>query len=190
MYFVLPVLFFTANVYSQGLQNEIKVDRPDFSGTWKLNLRKSGFTGVITEEASDSLLVIEQKPPAIMVSFRMRDKYRESTLLKITFYSDGRGDQVEGVGDSGTVTKWNGNILVTTSFSSADRKDIYEVIEFKLSTDGNTLTGTKKNASLRPGLNGEQEKVFIDSGSPSVYDRIDTTAAPAKAIKTLDPEEK
>lgn len=186
--FLVSVVLLAGNAYSQGLQNEIKVYRPDFSGTWKFNLRKSGFTGEITGEASNSLLVIEQKLPAILVSFRMRTKYREATFVNITLYSDGRGDEVEDFGSFNSFTEWKGNILVMTTFSSGDRKNIYEVIEFKLSADGNTLTGTKKNASLRPGLDGEQVRVFNDSGSPSVFDRIDP-APPAKPDKKLDRKE-
>jgi len=188
--FCFSMVFCTVTAYSQGLRNEIKVSRPDFSGTWKSNLRKSEFTGVITEEASDNILIIEQKLPAILLSLRMRTKHWESTLVNFTLYSDGRGDEVEDFGSFSSFTEWKGSILVWTTFSSGGRKDIYEVIELKLSADGNTLTVTKKKASLRRGPDGEQVRVFYDSGSPSVFDRIDAAAAPAKAIKTLDKEEK
>jgi hypothetical protein len=174
---------FPVSTFSQSLQNDLKVHRPDFSGTWKLNLRKSGFTGEITPEARDTFLVIEQNLPAIKVSFRTGNKNAEAEDFNVTFYSDGRGDEMGGFGSFGTVSEWEGDTLVTKSFTSPDRKNISEAMELRLSADGKVLTGTKRNASLRENLNGEMVRIFMSAGSPLVFDRTDSAAFGEK-IKT------
>jgi hypothetical protein len=137
------------------LQNEIRIVRPDLSGTWKLNLLKSGFNDATAKEISENslLVVIGQTPLEITVSLRARHKTVEEPLGEFTLYTDGRVSELPGGSTSqAAIAEWKDNKLVISSFyERRGLKTILEVLEFAISADGKTLTGTMKNAGTETG---------------------------------------
>lgn len=188
----LTVLLWAVSGYSQGLQNEIKVSpglqtdikvvKPDFSGKWKLNLEKSRWrrqTSPSRRPAEMSwILVIEQKLPAIVITVRSQRGTSDDANFfggRFTLYSDGRGDEcIEDSRGIASTTRWQGSKLITTDYNREDGPDQVDSIEeFELSADGNTLMHTSKYTQLGLNAKGELERFWDDSmTSYQVFDRI------------------
>ncbi len=172
---------FAGSVFAQRMENQIKVNRPDFSGKWKLNFSKSKGMDRFSENASEieRIMIIEQKTPAVFVTIKLQNEENANYISgKFTLYTDGRGDDYLDSGyitDSVTVTKWEKNKIVTTHYVSKNKspENIISIQEMSLSDDGKVLTETyKSNASkIFPGT--EEQKNYEDLfNAVLIYERI------------------
>jgi len=186
----LTILFCAANLYSQGLETEIKVSpglqtdiqvaKPDLSGKWILNLAKTNLprNNPIPENlvGMSSIMVIEQKLPAIAITMRAQRGTSDDANFfggRFTLYSDGRGDECLASLTSST-TRWQGTKLITTNYRSEDgRKEVDSIYEFELSTDGKALMYTLKHTERRLNAKGEIVMIWDDSQTKHlIYDRV------------------
>lgn len=188
--FLVPVLF-ASTIYSQGLRNEIKVYRPDFSGTWNLNFVKSALEDIESQGLSDEqlILTIDQKLPVISVKITALLPARSEPGPEFAIYIDGRVSSIPTAHAASSATaEWNGGKLIMTVVPSPkDGNSV--VVEAELSADRNTLILTLIRKLKRTGPDG---KSIIVVGYPRditmIYDRI--TGIPARSNKTPLPEEK
>lgn len=176
-------------VYSPRLETPIRVAHPDFSGTWKLNPAKSGLPHVGRDDDTALIVVVEQKLPAIAVSIHFVEGDEDATFGKITFYTDGRGDEFpDDLGSNYSTTRWQDNKLVITVFSSKSRQEVSAITELELSPDGNTLMSRANQTKVRKGPNGERIKYIDYTNTESIsFDRI--SGIPAKSARKFDLED-
>ena len=175
-YCVLFISLFAINVAAQGLETKIKVYRPDYSGTWKLNESKSKFTSDQSQRPDkvSHLMIIEQNLPAISITIKVQND--TSNNASYTLYTDERGDDYptlrEYLSETST-SKWVNNNLVVTYVGEVDfTKRILGTKEYVLSKDGNTLTETF-TPNLDSLIENEEVKQFRKMiVTYSVYDRI------------------
>lgn len=174
---VLFILLFTATAFSQGFQSEIKVVRPDFSGTWKMNFARSYFKDVVLYEVSNHslIMVIDQKLPVISAKRIMQYLEKTEDISEYQIYTDGRESEPPAVFSSNkAMAEWKSSKLVITNYNSRNgRKSIRNVGELELSADGNTLTFTRKGTKSEIGPDGVETRVVdgTDVGS-AVFERI------------------
>ena len=177
----LSIFLCAGNLYSQGLQNDIKVIRPDLSGEWKLNAAKSQWgRGSGPENPARSWIVtIEQKLPAISITLRSQGGGSDKENFfggRFTLYSDGRGDDcTEVMSESSSVSGWEGYKLVVTNYfvSTKGRKEMFSTEELELSVDGNSLVRTFRHTGVRLNPKGEYERFWNGPAtSRLVFDRI------------------
>lgn len=165
--------------------------RPDFSGTWVLDLKKSGYQ--VRDPRAVTLpttLVITHGEPEVRVTRKFSGAYSEERGGEIVYYTDERGEKNTLAGSdrvslSGTIethTKWKGARLVIrgteylVAFGDANTFDFTE--RWELSADGNTLTQTKEYDVLgepgghtnRPRREGDSA-VIVPVDSKKVYNR-------------------
>lgn len=151
-----------APVVAQRLETQIRIYRPDYSGTWKLNVEKSrGLERANAKEPKLShIWVIEQKLPAIEIIVKQqRGTGTDENFFggKLTLWTDGRGDEyIEGVEAFPSISEWKNNKLTVTHYSLGGSvgnisapKQTTSIEEYDLSADGKTLTTTVKQTSFR-----------------------------------------
>jgi hypothetical protein len=119
--------------------------KPDFSGTWTLDLTRSDFGPM---PPPDSLVsVIEHKEPSFKITTTQKGQQGELTNVR-TLSTDGKETvnrlrTMAGEQDVKSITKWNGRLL-TTSFSLDAQGTTIDVSDtFDLSDDGKVLTVTR-----------------------------------------------
>lgn len=157
---ILLVLFALACAAPCAAQGEKKGThaRPDFGGTWVLDLKKSGYGDVRGPRAVTlpTTLVITHGGPEVRVARKFSEAYSGERGGDIVYYTDERGEKNTFVGSdrvslSGTVeshTKLKGARLVIrgreylVTFGDTNSFDFTE--RWELSADGNTLTQTKE----------------------------------------------
>jgi hypothetical protein len=180
-----------APVFAQRLDTQIRIYRPDYSGTWKLNSGKS--RGLEKNDAKEPKLshiwVIEQKLPAIGITVKQQRGIEADENFfggKLTLWTDGRGDEyIEGVEAFPSVSEWKNNKLTVTHYSPGGNtgnvsapKQITSIQEYDLSADGKTLTITVKQTSVRyipddKKQNFKEERYFDDAETRIlVFDKI------------------
>jgi hypothetical protein len=185
---IVLILLFMANACAQGLRNEIKVYHPDFSGTWKVDVVKSGFMDGTAEEISDISLtvVVDQKLPVISIKVVLRHLAESGTLEEFNIYTDGRITDYPGSSTQKQSAEWKDNKLIFSSFSYArGHQTLMGVVEFELSGDGNTLFCTQKGTKAGPGPNGETIAVVDNTKIKTLFlERI--AASPPKPVSKFD----
>ena len=106
--------------------------KPDFSGTWKLNLTKSDMAGVPVE----SLLVdVDHKDPVLKYTARGTANGQDFEETE-TLYTDGRPSQ-DSQGAALTA-HWDGETLVSEAKDNSGQ--VLYTAELTLSDDGKTIT--------------------------------------------------
>ncbi len=172
--------------FGQRLETQIKIQRPDYSGTWKFNAEKS--RGLEKSRPKDTglsyLMIIEQNLPAIGITVKQqRGTGADENFFggKLTLWTDGRGDEyVEGIHSEPSVSGWKNNKLTVThySFVKTEPKQITSIEEYELSADGKTLTNTWKRTSFKyivDDKNGtfKEERYFDDAETLIlVFDKV------------------
>lgn len=169
--------------------------RPDFSGTWVLDLKKSNYDNqyVSGSPTRSVTLVISHGEPEIKVTRTFALLDGEERTAEFVYYTDGRGEKNEIVGrdrvslggTAASESKWKGARLVirgtehVKAFGDVTRVDFTE--KWELSADGNTLTQTREYDALRnptsapdassvPRSSGDLV-VMVPSNSKRVYNR-------------------
>jgi hypothetical protein len=160
--------------------------RPDFSGTWVLDLKKSGYGDAHSPRAVTlpTTLVITHGGPEVRVTRKFSGAYGAERGGEIVYYTDDRGEKNTLVGSdrvslSGEVeshTKWKGARLVIrgreylVTFGDTNSFDFTE--RWELSPDGTTLTQTKEYDML--GEPGGPARVPRREGDTAVITPVDS----------------
>jgi hypothetical protein len=148
----LIVLCSTALCLGSNVRNEFQKKRPsDLSGTWRLDKSKGNYVKYSgLKPDADLILIISHVEPEIKVTRKSIWGGQEQTQ-EMTYYSDGRGEtgrRLIGSSEGKSKSAWDGDKFVTrfsiTSEITARGRISYDVIqEWKLSSDGKTLTQTE-----------------------------------------------
>jgi hypothetical protein len=135
----------------------LAADKPDFSGTWKLNVDKSDFGPMPKPEKVEYIL--EHKDPELIVKTKAvtqsGEVTNESKILTdgTEFTNDLRGQQITGT------AKWEGKTLVVTRKTTMQGTDLTLVQRWTLSEDGKSIT---QDVSITT-ANGElKQKVVLE----------------------------
>jgi len=163
--FLMLVLSVLSVIFSltSGAQSSGAKSKPDFSGTWLLDTKKSQTAMTVQ---SDLPITISHHDPEfrITISHKVNGQVVKRDLV---FFTDGRGEDNEGPvaastdssmtkpGDAekkpNSKTEWNGDKIVTVA--SLSRGNFYRYQprdEWKLSEDGKVLTQYRRMIELQP----------------------------------------
>ncbi len=144
---VLTVSAFAASLVAQS--------KPNFSGTWKLNVSKSDF-GPLPGPTS-RIDVIEHNDPVLKDSTSAEAAQGKQTFVS-TYTTDGKEVvNKRGPQDIKSTVVWDGNKLVFNTKLTANDQDITIKNIWSLSADGQTLT---QNVHLAAQM-GEADQVMI-----------------------------
>ncbi len=142
--------------------------KPDFSGTWKLNVGKSDY-GVLPPSNSRTD-VIDHKDPALKVSVS-DDGAQGQQNYTLALTTDGKEALNHPGGlDMKNVATWQGNNLVVNTKLQFQGNDVSIKSTWTLSDDGKTLT---QSAHLESPM-GETDQKFI-------FEKQETAALAASA---------
>lgn len=162
------------------LETPIKVTRPDFSGKWTLNLKRSRWTrGIDPERFAETSIVmnIEQKLPAVVITLKFQQGTSDNENFyggRYTLFTDGRGDQLPNDGSiHSSSTVWTDNKLTTTYYASkTERINITSIQDLELSADGNSLVQTRRYADAICGVNIGMNSAGQPLTEYLVFDRV------------------
>jgi hypothetical protein len=120
----------------------VAANRPDFSGSWKLNSEKSKNLGMMSQ--MEMTVAVQQSSSALDITTHTRFQGQDGDS-KIHFDLTGRSvtNELPMSGPSETVTKWDGTKLVTTWTSESAVAGGPKVVRTEtrtLSLDGKTMT--------------------------------------------------
>jgi hypothetical protein len=177
--FIFICVLGTTSAHAQSKQKPTKI-KPDFSGNWLLD-RAKGNVGSST--TPDQPVKIVHHDPELKIT-RMIASNGQVTAQDFVYYTDGRGEtnpmlvtlttspdknrQAHDKDVSKSKTTWSGNKLVTRSTVRSligGHLLEFEIIdEWKLSTDGKTLTETSRTA-FHDDLSGA---IFVPGAEPEI----------------------
>ncbi len=128
-------------VIGQGLQNEIKIRQPDFSGKWVYNEKDSGPENQRIPPSGKIFITIKQKLPTITITMSSNELLSEVIPhMTSTIYTDGRVfdlfPQMTERGFSATIT-WEGGRLVTRIFNKS--KVLSQETKYEIISNGDRL---------------------------------------------------
>jgi len=128
--------------------------RPNFSGTWTFNPKKSDYYNNPDDPALQESLTVSHAEPELKVTRTFHRWNGEERTAELLYYTDGRGeknavvgrDKVTLSGTAETETKWKGARLVIRGRQRlqmlGDVRDVNFTEKWELSSDGQTLTRT------------------------------------------------
>jgi len=120
---------------------------PNFSGTWKLNVKKSDF-GEMQQMAPDSMTrTITHEDPKLKVHTKQSSQMGEFET-DATYTTDGKECTNEMMGNPVKSTvKWDGDALVIDSKGTFGDNEVTIHQRWVLSADGKTMNVTQKFSS-------------------------------------------
>jgi hypothetical protein len=129
--------------------------KPDYSGTWKLNVAKSDF-GILGGPTSRTD-VITHKDPSLLISATAEGAQGKQEA-KINYTTDGK-EAMNKIGDREikSTLKWAGSSLVINSKFIYNDADVVGEDNWTLSADGKTLTITRHFTSSL----GDADQKFV-----------------------------
>lgn len=156
-----------------------KAERPDFSGTWKLDRAASEFGGARSIWKNDTTLVITHRDPELRVTRTLTLGDGRQETKELVYYTDGRKEtnpMAFGAGRFETQTKWEGGKVVTyASYGPPSRRFAGDwsdaTFKWRLSDDGRTLTQTILS-SMRPSVGPSSVADTINTEVKLVYRRV------------------
>jgi hypothetical protein len=163
-------LLFITFLIALSLGSVFAQQKPDFSGTWKLNVAKSEF-GVLP--APDSRTdVITHKDPSLSAKVTAEGA-RGKQEFTANYTTDGK-EAVNKMGEREikSTVKWAGSSLVVSSKFVFNDADVVGEANWTLSSDGKTLTINQHYASSL----GDVDQKFVFEKQESA-----APATPAKA---------
>jgi len=179
---ILVTLILCATAAAQSAKSTAK---PDFSGTWLLDTKKSNTVGLTTRP--DLPMTISHQEPEfkMVISSEANGQIKKHEFI---YFTDGRGEMNEATSvitsdPSGfkpedlrnrkteSKTKWSGNKVVTRSryklnVPGGSFVEFEQVDEWKLSDDGKVLTQTSRvnlqnsNTAFIPSNGPDKKRVF------------------------------
>jgi len=130
--------------------------KPNFSGTWKLNLTKSQLGPMAPDSRTD---VIDHKDPAIRESVNSSSSQGDFQM-ETAYTTDGKEAKNTIMGsDFTTKAHWEGNALIVDTKGTTDNGDVTIHGKYELSDDGKTLT---KSDHISGGFGEADEKLVFD----------------------------
>lgn len=130
--------------------------RPNFTGTWKLNLEKSNFGPTPAPESM--VIKIDHKEPALaLVATRVeKGSAPDTVILKLTTDGKESSNTVHG-SEVKTKLKWEGPVLWLDSLINIDGGTVSLKDKWSLSADGTTLTIARHYS----GPEGEADIIYV-----------------------------
>ncbi len=113
-------------------------DKPNFSGTWKLDTAKSDF-GAFPAPEKATLKVDHQDPKVNVTSSAVSEMGDQNIELKLMTDGTETSNEVMGIPVKST-GKWDGKSVVFDSKFTTDGGDVAIAERWTLSEDGKTLT--------------------------------------------------
>lgn len=131
--------------------------KPDFSGTWKLNLAKSDF-GLLGGPTSRTDVISHKG--ASLSSSTVADSVQGKQEYKINYTTDGK-EAVNKLGpyEVKSILKWAGGNLVISSRFIFNNVNITSEATWTLSPDGKTLT---VNTDFKGALGDSSQKLVFE----------------------------
>ena len=130
-------LMSTLFVIAAAAQMALAADKPDFSGSWKMDADKSTFGPMPPPTAMSRK--IDHKDPAISVE-ESRSGAQDMTMT-MKYSTDGKETTNSLMGnDVKSKAVWEGKTLVITSAANFGGSDVKLVDKWTLADDGKTLT--------------------------------------------------
>ena len=113
--------------------------KPNYSGTWKLNLAKSDYGPVPAPESQVS--TIEHKEPSIKITVEQKGGARGDSKFILDLTTDNKevAATPESMG-SKSAARWEGDVLVIKTNTQYQGSPITIESKYTLSKDGKTLT--------------------------------------------------
>jgi hypothetical protein len=120
----------------------LAADKPDFSGTWKIDLLNSDFAG---GPAPDSFTrKIEQAEPSLIMTDNQTSALGKDTAVR-KYTTDGKETTYQWMGSEvKSAAHWEGNALVVVGKVNAGGTELEVTGSLTLSADGKTLTENDK----------------------------------------------
>lgn len=169
-------------------QNKAAKPKADLSGTWLLDAKKSNSVGLTSRP--DLPIKISHQDPEVRITLT-GESNGQMVERNFVYFTDGRGEENQVTAMLTTnpgaqprdlqkertksTTRWSGNKIVTRGLlqlRAAGRVIEFELVdEWKLSTDGKTLTQTTRTVHLQSSSDG----AFIPAMAPDkkrVYNRV------------------
>jgi len=114
-------------------------DKPNFSGSWKINNSKSDF-GPMPSGPEKFERTIDHKDPELKMKTVQSFQGNERTS-EVTYTLDGAEHTVKtGMGEAKVTATWKGNILEVVSKREIQGNEIKSIENWTLAEDGKTLT--------------------------------------------------
>lgn len=158
---LISILVLSASPKGQSAKPQSK---PDFSGTWLLDAKKSNTGGLTTRP--DLPITISHQDPEFKVVISSDSSSGQISKHEFVYFTDGRGEMNEATSvitsnpagfkpddlknkKTESKTKWSGDKVVTRtrmrlSVTGAQSVEFEQVEEWKLSKDGKVLTQTSR----------------------------------------------
>jgi len=158
--------------------------KPDFTGTWLLDQKKSNDSGLTTRP--DLPIKITHQEPELRIT-RSSEKDGQVVEHNFVYFTDGRGEENEATQLLTTnpssvnaddlknrvrksKTKWSGNKIVTRALLRMDVAghfvEFEQVDEWKISDDGKVLTQTSRvifqnsDTAFIPGMTQDKKRIY------------------------------
>jgi hypothetical protein len=168
-------------------QNKPAKPKPDLTGTWLLDVKKSNSVGLTTRP--DLPIKSSHEDPELRITLTSESN-GQLVERQFVYFTDGRGEENQATAMLTTnpsvpprdlqkertksTTRWSGNKIVTRSLLqllAGGRVVEFELVdEWKLSSDGKTLTQTTRTVYLQ-----SSGGAFIPAMAPDkkrVYNRV------------------
>lgn len=136
---------FPAALLALGLGIAPAQAKPNFSGTWKLNVSKSDFGPIPAPDSQEQK--INQEDPSMKVNVAEKGQMGDLNF-DLSYTTDGKECTNTVAGNEfKSVANWDGNDLVIDTKGSFDGNDFTAKDRWTLSEDGKTLTVQRHLAS-------------------------------------------
>lgn len=112
-------------------------NHPDFSGRWELNVSKSDFGNA---EKPVRMTLVSENKDGYLHSVQTISTPQGDQSSERDWYPDGKQHSYAGPVPGSSVTKWDGNTLVSERTSQDGQYK--ETVRLKMSADGKTATET------------------------------------------------
>jgi len=179
----LVFLFVLAAMSASTATSQTKT-KPDFSGTWLLDQKKSNDSGLTTRP--DLPIKITHQEPEFRLT-RSSEKNGQPVEHNFIYFTDGRGEENEATSVltanpsavnaddlknrvTKSTTKWSGNKIVTRARLRTEVAghflEFEQVDEWKISDDGKVLTQTSRvifqnsDAAFIPAMAQDKKRVY------------------------------
>lgn len=132
--------------------------KPNFTGTWKLNVAKSDFGPI---PGPDSRIdVIDHNDPAIKINATSTGGPQGDQTLALTYSSDGK-EATNSFGGNvmKSTTVWEGNTLVTNGTLKFNDQDITVKNVWAMSADGKTMI---QDLHFSSGMGDADQKLILE----------------------------